>query len=164
MATRTTKTSGSAAAKRTKADTTTSTAKTQATTASVDDFIAAVADDTRRADCVTVRALMEKATGEKAVMWGSAIVGFGAYRYEYASGRTGDWPIIAFSPRKNDLTLYIMPGTEAFPALMDKLGKYKTGKSCLYLKTLADVDAKVLKALIDAAVKAMAPKRVRPSN
>ncbi|KPF70114.1 hypothetical protein IP84_03650 [beta proteobacterium AAP99] len=127
----------------------------------MDDFIAAVADDTRRADCTAVRALMEKATGEPAVMWGSAIVGFGAYRYEYASGRTGDWPLIAFSPRKNDLTLYIMPGTDAFPPLMEKLGKYKTGKSCLYLKKLADVDVKVLKALIEAAVKAMAPQRLK---
>ncbi len=135
--------------------------KTQPTTASVDDFIAAVADETRRADCLVVRKLMEQATGERAVMWGDAIVGFGAYRYAYAGGKTGDWPIIAFSPRKTDLTLYLMPGSETFAPLLEKLGKHKTGKVCVYLKKLADVDPKVLKTLIEASVKAMAPQRVR---
>jgi Domain of unknown function (DU1801) len=137
-------------------------AKTQATDADVCAFIAAVADPVRRADCQALRALMEQATGEKARMWGSAIVGFGAYRYEYASGRSGDWPVVAFSPRKNDLSVYIMPGFERFEPLMKKLGKHKTGKSCLYLKRLADTDPAVLQELVHASVAAMASKRIHP--
>lgn len=135
-------------------------AKTQATTADVAAFIAAVADPVRRADCQALVSLMEQATGEKARLWGSSIVGFGAYRYEYASGRTGDWPVVAFSPRKNDLTVYITPGFDRFEALLQKLGKHKTGKSCLYLKGLADTDPAVLRELIHAAVAAMASKRI----
>lgn len=138
--------------------------KTQVHDADVTAFIAAVPDPVRRADCQTLVALMEEATGEKARLWGSAIVGFGAYRYEYASGRAGDWPVIAFSPRKGDLSVYIMPGFERFEALMQKLGKHKTGKSCLYLKRLADADPAVLRELVHAAVAAMAPQRVFESK
>jgi Domain of unknown function (DU1801) len=139
-------------------------AKTKPSNASVADFIAAVVDETRRADCQTLIKLMEKASGEKARLWGSNIVGFGAYRYEYASGRTGDWPLIGFSPRKSDLTLYIMPGFERYQDLLARLGKHKTGKSCLYLKRLADTDPAVLKALITDAVAAMEPQRVKTPN
>lgn len=134
--------------------------KTQPTQQPVADFLAGVADPQRRADCAQVLAMMKQATGRDPVMWGASIVGFGKYRYTYASGRTGDWPIVAFSPRKNDLTLYIMPGFDRYDALMAKLGKHKTGKSCLYLKRLADVDLPTLQALIDESVKAMAPQRV----
>lgn len=134
--------------------------KTQATTASVSDFIAALPDADRRADCAALVKLMQKATGAKPVLWGSSIVGFGAYRYQYASGRSGDWPVIGFSPRRNDLTLYLMGGTERHPELLARLGRHKTGKSCLYVKRLADVDTKVLVQLIDDAVAAMAPQRV----
>jgi hypothetical protein len=136
--------------------------KTVPTRASVQKFIEAVPDAQRRADCTTVARLMQDATGEKPVMWGSAIVGFGTYRYHYASGTTGDWPVVAFSPRKNDLTLYLMPGFEGATALMARLGKYKTGKVCLYLKRLADVDLAVLDELIRASVVAMAPQRIQP--
>ncbi len=135
--------------------------KTKPSNASVADFITAVADETRRADCQTLVKLMEKASGEKARLWGANIVGFGAYRYEYASGRTGDWPLIAFSPRKSDLTVYIMPGFERYQELLARLGKHKTGKSCLYLKRLADTDPAVLNELITSAVAAMESKRVK---
>lgn len=139
-------------------------AKTQPTTASVDAFIDAIADPRRREDCRRVRALMEAATGAPAVMWGEAIVGFGRYRYRYASGHEGEWPVTGFSPRKSDLTLYIMPGFDQQAALMERLGKYKTGKSCLYLKRLDDVDPAALETLVRWSVAAMAPQRVdRPA-
>jgi hypothetical protein len=134
--------------------------KTQPTGQPVADFLAGVADPQRRADCQAVLKMMEKASGREPVMWGTAIVGFGAYRYTYASGRSGDWPIIGFSPRKQDLTLYIMPGFDRYAELMAKLGKHKTGKSCLYVKRLADVDLPTLQVLMDESVKAMAPQRV----
>lgn len=136
--------------------------KTQATAASVDAFLDAIADPQRRDDCRRVRAMMEAAAGAPAVMWGPSIVGFGRYRYQYASGREGEWPVIGFSPRKNDLTLYLMPGFEQQTALVAKLGKHKTGKSCLYLKRLADVDLAVLEELVTRSVAAMAPQRVDP--
>ena len=94
-------------------------------------------------------------------MWGAAIVGFGRYAYTNSTKKTYEWPLIGFSPRKNDLTLYIMPGFEGFAGLMAKLGKHKTGKSCLYLKTLADIDREVLRQIIEGSVKAMQPQRVR---
>lgn len=134
--------------------------KTVPTQASVKDFIALQEDPTRRADCTALVKMMEKATGEKACMWGSAIVGFATYRYEYASGTTGDWPVVGFSPRKNDLTVYLMPGFESQTELLARLGKHKTGKVCLYLKRLADVDLSVLQEMIDLSVQAMAPQRV----
>lgn len=134
--------------------------KTKATKESVTAFIDAVADETRRKDCKTVMKLMAEVTKEKPRMWGASIVGYGKYAYTYASGQSGEWPIVSFSPRKNDLTLYIMPGVDAFPDLMSKLGKYKTGKSCLYLKKLADVDLGVLRELVEQSVARMAPQRV----
>jgi hypothetical protein len=134
--------------------------KTQPTNASVADFLAAVPDPVRREDCRRVAAMMQAAAGAPPVMWGAAIVGFGAYRYTYASGRTGDWPVIGFSPRKNDLTLYLMPGFEQHADRLAKLGRHKTGKSCLYLKKLADVDLAVLDELITWSVQAMAPQRI----
>jgi hypothetical protein len=94
-------------------------------------------------------------------MWGPAIVGFGRYRYKYESGREGEWMITGFSPRKNDLTLYIMPGFDDVGSLMDRLGKYKIGKSCLYIKKLEDVDVSVLRKLIDQSVKKMASQRIK---
>jgi hypothetical protein len=135
--------------------------KTKATKASVAAFLAAIPDEQRRKDCKAVAKLMQEATGEKPVLWGANIVGFGAYRYEYASGGTGDWPVVGFSPRKNDLTLYLMAGFERHADLMAKLGRHKTGKSCLYLKRLADVDPAVLKELVGRSVAAMEKKRVR---
>jgi hypothetical protein len=129
--------------------------KTKATGASVSEFMNAIDDPERRADARKVAAMMRRATGKRARMWGSSIVGYGAYHYKYASGREGDFMITGFSPRKQALTVYIMPGFKRFDNLMAKLGKYKTGKSCLYIKRLADVDEAVLERLIDGSVKYM---------
>lgn len=134
--------------------------KTRPTSASVPDFLARQ-PEARRADCEAVCAMMQAATGEPPVMWGEAIVGFGRYAYTNTSRKSFEWPLVAFSPRKNDLTLYIMPGFDAFAGLIAKLGRHKTGKSCLYIKQLADVDAGVLRGIIDGSVRAMAPRRVR---
>ena len=129
--------------------------KTQPTKESVTSFIAAIEDKERRADVRKVAAMMRKATGKKAQMWGPSIVGYGTYHYKYASGREGDFMITGFSPRKQALSVYILPGFENFAALMSELGKYKTGKSCLYIKRLADVDEDVLERLISESVKYM---------
>jgi hypothetical protein len=102
--------------------------------------------------------MMRKATGKRAKMWGANIVGFGSYHYKYASGREGDWPIVGFSPRERYLSLYIMPGLSGFESLLNNLGRYKTGKSCLYIKRLDDVDSRVLERLIDASVSYMCRK------
>ena len=132
--------------------------KTKATTASVSDFLDAVDDEERREDCRTVVKIMQKATGAKPKMWGPSIVGFGDHHYKYESGRELDWFLTGFSPRKRDLTLYIMPGFDRYDDLMASLGKYKTGKSCLYIKRLADVDQKVLTTLVESSVKHMRSK------
>lgn len=126
-------------------------AKTRPTTQSLTDFLAGVADAQRRRDCEQVAKLMQDVTGQPAVMWG-AIVGFGTYTYTYATGRTGDWPLTAFAPRKNDLTLYIGGGLDTFPDLAAKLGKYKHGKGCVYVKRLSDLDQGVLRELVTQSV------------
>ena len=113
--------------------------KTQRTAASVKMFLDKVPDERRRKDARTVSALMADVTGEKPAMWGPSIVGFGSYHYKYASGQEGDWPIVGFSPRKDSLTVYIMPGFAEYSELLAKLGKHKTGRSCLYIKSLDDV-------------------------
>jgi uncharacterized protein DUF1801 len=134
--------------------------KTKETSASVAAFLKKIPDKTRRDDCQTMVDIMRDVTKEEPKMWGSSIVGFGSYHYKYASGREGDWLITGFSPRKGDLTLYLMGGFHAFPELMEKLGKHKTGKGCLYIKKLADVDLAVLKKLVTLLVKKMAPHRI----
>ena len=126
--------------------------KTQPTTASVTEFMNAIGDRQMRADAKKVAAMMRKATGKRARMWGPSIVGYGSYHYRYESGREGDFMITGFSPRKQALTVYIMPGFSRFPKLMSKLGKYRTGKSCLYIRRLADVDEAVLDQLIRESV------------
>ena len=128
--------------------------KTQKTKASVTDFINGIADESRRKDCRTVLKLMKDATGAPARMWGPSIVGFGDWRYKSSSGREGDWFLIGFSPRKDSLTLYLMPGLQAHAARLRVLGKHKTGGSCLYIRQLAQVDQTVLKRLIADGVKA----------
>ena len=135
--------------------------KTKETTASVSEFIDKIADPQRREDCRAVADIMRDVTGEEPKMWGSSIVGFGRYHYKYASGREGDWMITGFSPRKGDLTLYIMGGFDSFSDLLKDLGKYKTGKSCLYIKKLADIDVGVLRKLVKKSVKLMASQRVK---
>lgn len=134
--------------------------KTKPTTASVTKFLNGVSDKTRRDDCFAVLEIMREVTKEEPEMWGSSIIGFGRHRYKYESGREGEWPIAAFSPRKGDLTLYFTPGFDATPE-MERLGKYKTGKSCLYIKKLDDVDPKVLKQLVTKSVKKLAGQRIK---
>ena len=126
--------------------------KTKPTRAGVQAFLSAIADDARRGDCETVLEIMKQAARAEPTMWGASIVGFGRYHYKYDSGREGDWFLTGFSPRKRDLTLYIMGGFERHDALMRRLGKYRTGKSCLYVKRLADLDLQVLKVLIRQSV------------
>ena len=126
--------------------------KTKENDQSVDAFLATVEDPRKREDCYTLIKFMQAATGEAPRMWGDAIVGFDHYRYTYATGRTGEWPIVAFSPRKQNLTLYIMAGFDLYDDLLSKLGKHSTGKSCLYVKRLSDLDMQTLETLIEASV------------
>jgi hypothetical protein len=134
--------------------------KTKATDASVAKFLSKISDAKRREDCLTIVKLMKAATGEDPVLWGTSIVGFGRYKLQYAGGREADWPIIAFSPRKNDLTLYVGLGSGKFEGLLGRLGKHKAGKGCLYLKGLDGVDQAALKQIIEESVKAKSSKRV----
>ena len=129
--------------------------KTQITKASVEDFLNAVEHQGKRSDSFTILEMMREVTGMEPAMWGPSIVGFGSYHYTYASGREGDFPVTGFSPRKQNLTLYIMPGFDAYESLLSKLGKHTLGKSCLYIKKLADVDLEVLKELVAKSVSAM---------
>jgi hypothetical protein len=114
-----------------------------------------VEDEQKRQACAAIKAIMEQASGAEARMWGDSIVGFGTYHYKYASGREGDWMLTGFSPRKRNLTLYIMSGFDEYDELMGRLGKYKTGKSCLYINRLEDVDLEVLRELVEQSVQHM---------
>lgn len=127
--------------------------KTKETAASVEGFLAGVEDEGRRRDCWTVLEIMREVTGDAPKMWGPSIVGFGSYHYRYESGHEGDSCVVGFSPRKKELTLYIMSGFERREALLAKLGKHKTGKACLYLKSLAGVDLGVLRELVAESVR-----------
>ncbi len=126
--------------------------KTKPTDVNVEGFLNSIADETRRADCFTVLELMKKATKTEPKMWGPSIVGCGEYRYKYASGREGDWMQVGLASRKDALVLYGIGHDEKFEELSAKLGKYKSGKGCLYIKKLADVDLKVLQTLIKSSV------------
>lgn len=123
--------------------------KTKPEKHSAKQFIEAVEHPTRKADALVLLKLMSEVTGEKPVMWGSSIIGFGTYHYVYASGREGDWMRTGFSPRKSNLSLYLMNGFSGYESLLKKLGKHKTGKSCLYINKLADVNLEVLKTMIE---------------
>jgi len=127
--------------------------KTKPTGESVESFLNKISDEERREDCFQVAKIMEEITGEKPKMWGPSIVGFGSYHYKYDSGREGDWLVTGFSPRKKDLTLYIMMGFEKHIELMEKLGRHSVGKSCLYIKRLSDVHVPTLRKLIKNSVK-----------
>ncbi len=127
--------------------------KTKPTDQDVEAFLNAIPDPGRREDCFTLLELMKKVTRSEPRMWGPSIVGFGSYHYRYASGREGDWMLTGFSPRKQNLTLYIMTGFDQAGELMARLGTHTTGKSCLYLKRLADVDLPTLKKLIQGSVR-----------
>ena len=133
--------------------------KTKPTKASVKTFIAKVDGEQRRRDCKVIIDLMTEVTQAKAEMWGPSIVGFGRYHYKYESGREAEWPVTGFSPRKTDLTLYIIGGFDAVPELMKRLGKYKTSKGCLYIRKLDDVDLDVLRKLVAQSVARLEDKR-----
>lgn len=130
--------------------------KTKPTEENPSKFLKGIEDDQKRSDCLELLALIEAITGKKPKMWGTSIVGFGNYHYKYASGREGDYFVTGFSPRKQNLTIYIMPGFTRYEAVMSKIGKYKTGKSCLYIKKLDDIDRDLLRELISQSVKDMA--------
>jgi hypothetical protein len=129
--------------------------KTKVNDASVEAYLNSVEDEKKREDSLAVLQLMAEVTGAEPKMWGDSIIGFGNYHYKYASGREGDWFLAGFAPRKQNLTLYIMAGFDGYEALMASLGKYKTGKSCLYIQKLEDVDTAVLKQLIKQSVEHM---------
>ncbi|MEJ7730858.1 MAG: DUF1801 domain-containing protein [Polyangiaceae bacterium] len=129
--------------------------KTRPTTQSVSAFIASIEDEQQRKDAKKLLALMKKATGKPARMWGTSIVGFGSYHYVYDSGHEGDACLTGFSPRKSALTLYVTPGFTEYGPLLGKLGKVKTGKACLYIKKLDDVDLRTLETLVSRSVRWM---------
>lgn len=129
--------------------------KTKKTSRSVPAFLKSIKDDQVRADCQVLIEMMQSATGQKAQLWGTGLVGFGSYHYVYASGREGDWPVTAFAARKQNLTVYIMPGFGEYQDLLAKLGPHKTAVSCLYIKRLSDVHLPTLKKIVTASVKHM---------
>jgi hypothetical protein len=136
--------------------------KTVRTKESAAAFIKAIEDPAARGACEQFAKLMRKATGKRAKMWGASIVGFGEYHYKYASGREGDFMVTGFSPRKQNLTVYIMPGFKKYAALLKKLGKHKHSSSCLYINKLEDINLKVLEQLIERSVRDM--KKMYPTN
>ena len=122
--------------------------KTKQTDQSVEDFLDCIPDDKKREASYTILKLMKNATGKEPKMWGDSIIGFGSYHYCYESGREGDWFLTGFSPRKQNLTLYIMAGFTQYDALLQKLGKFSTGKACLYIKKIEDIDMPTLEELV----------------
>lgn len=126
--------------------------KTKPGKKSVKRFLNALGNEKRKQDAYVLLDLLQELSGKPAVLWGDSIVGFGSYHYKYATGREGDWPITGFSPRKQNLSIYVMLGFSRYQALMDKLGKYKTGKSCLYVNKLEDIDMAILKKLLKRSV------------
>ncbi len=126
--------------------------KTRPTGNNAEQFLESVANEQRRRDSLELLEIMTEITKEKPILWGSSIVGFGSYRYKYASGREGDWFKTGFSPRKNSLTLYVMPNLDDFRPLLQKLGRHKTGKGCIYISKLSDVDISVLREIVEQSV------------
>jgi hypothetical protein len=126
--------------------------KTKPTDVSVADYLNAIENEQVRQDCWAIAEMMQNATKAEAKMWGSSIVGFGSYHYVYASGREGDWPPISFSPRKQNITLYIMGGFEKYEKLISSLGKCTRGKGCIYIKRLSDINVPILKELLQESV------------
>lgn len=132
--------------------------KTKKNDGSVEEFLNSVENPKRKSDAFEILELMKEVTGERPMMWGKSLVGFGSYDYKYASGKAGSWFLTGFSPRKQSMTLYIMPGFERYEELMSNLGKYKTGKSCLYVNKLEDVDMGVLRELVKLSADEMRKK------
>ena len=135
--------------------------KTKKNDQSVEAFLNRVEDETKRQDCFAILDLMKQATGSEPAMWGDSIIGFGNFNYQYDSGRQIDWFLVGFAPRKKDITLYLMPGISRYEDLLKKLGKHKTGKGCLHVKRLADIDQKTLRELVKQSV-AQIKKRATP--
>lgn len=136
--------------------------KTAPTKQSAAAIIDAIEEPEKRNDAIQLLQLMKKATGEEPVIWGGSMIGFGNYHYKYDSGREGDWFITGFSPRKREFSVYIMSGFNSYPELMEKLGKYKTGKSCLYIKRMSDIDSTTLTKLVEESVKYIRKKYPSP--
>lgn len=134
--------------------------KTKRNKGDVEAFLNGISEERKRQDSFIILELMKQVTGEEPEMWGDSIVGFGSYHYKYKSGREGDWFVTGFSPRAQNLTLYIMAGFDEYNHLLDRLGKYKTGKSCLYIKKMEDVDRDVLKDLVKKSVQHMKASHV----
>lgn len=132
--------------------------KTQPTSVSVTDFINSVPDEGKRKDSFHLLELMRDMTGHEPVMWGSSIIGFGKYHYRYDSGHEGDAPLLGFSPRKAAISLYVFTGLEAHEGLLERLGKFKRGKACIYVKKMADVDEESLKRLMRETIDFMQKK------
>jgi len=132
--------------------------KTKQNEASVEDFINKVEDEKRRKDSFEILEFLKKLTGEEPKMWGPTIIGFGNFKYKYANGRENDWMLTGFSPRKQNLTLYIMTGFDKHEDLLGKLGKFKTGKSCLYIKKLEDINLEVLSEIVMASINRLREK------
>jgi hypothetical protein len=130
--------------------------KTRPNDQSVEEFLNGIADEKKRRDSFAILELMKQVTGAEPIMWGDSIIGFGSYRYRYASGREGDWFVTGFAPRKRNLTLYIMSGFGEYDALLKNLGKHKTGKACLYVNKLEDIDLPTLKELVSRSVQHVA--------
>lgn len=130
--------------------------KTKPTDASVEAFLDTIPDETKRQDSYTLLAMMQEVTGFKPRMWGESIVGFGSYHTKYGAGREADWPLVGFSPRKQNLTLYIMSGFDEYDELLGRLGKHSLGKACLYVKRLKDVDIATLRELVRLSAEHMA--------
>jgi hypothetical protein len=122
--------------------------KTQPNDKNAIEYLNSIENEKKRQDSRVILSLMQQVTGEEPVMWGDSIIGFGLYRYKYASGRAGEWFLTGFAPRKQNLTLYVMAGFEQYDELLENLGKFKIGKSCLYINKLEDVDQAVLKDLV----------------
>lgn len=133
--------------------------KTQPTDKKVEDFLNTIEEEQKRKDAFALLEFFKEITGEQPVMWGPSIIGFGSYHYKYASGREADWMLTGFSPRKNNITLYIMQGFDNYEDHLSQLGKHKTGKSCLYVKKLEDLDLDVLRKLISESVEYMRNKK-----
>lgn len=126
--------------------------KTQVNESDVVEFLNEIEDEESRNDCISLLYMFEELTGEKPMMWGESIIGFGRYHYKYASGREGDWFLTGFSPRKQNLTIYITSGFEPFEDILKHLGRYKTGASCLYVKRLSDINSEKLELLVKKSV------------
>lgn len=136
--------------------------KNAATDADVNDYLSSIENEQQRLDCQKLTEIISKLTGKPPRMWGKSMVGFGSYHYKYASGREGDWFLTGFSARKNTLSLYIMAGFDQYEELLKDLGEYKTGKSCLYIKSLNKINIKILQELIVSSVNHM--KKNYPTN